>query len=232
MFSSSKLQYSRLYFPFIDEITEICIKSKFSEKCSNTDRRAGAKLYRPNLTAVDHSILRVRERVPIFTYLSRRDCERGLVLEYLLKGIVTFDFVLGHKSSKISLKFSKPRFLTAKQENKLMAVDIYMKMGSNPARPEIFQTLFSLLLKKRSMLRRLLSYLFPNPQFTYMIFKALWCFHVSSEANNLANEYRTLLYGLLLPDGIQSFLLLEATQIGLYELHLRKYGFCYVICSL
>ena len=175
MFSSSKLQYSRLYFPLIDEITEICIKSKLSEKCSNTDRRAGAKLYRPNLTAVDHSILRVRERVPIFTYLSGRDCECELVLDYLLKGIVTFDFVLGHKSLKISLKFSKPRFLTAKQKSKLMAVDIYiyMKMGSNLARPEIFQTLFSLLLKKRSMLRRFLSYLFPNPQFTYMIFKAL-----------------------------------------------------------
>ena len=57
MFSSSKLQYSRLYFPFIDEVTEICIKSKFSEKCSNTDRRVGAKLYRLNLTAVNHSIL-------------------------------------------------------------------------------------------------------------------------------------------------------------------------------
>ena len=57
MYSSSKLQYSRLNFSFIDEITEICIKSKFSEKCSNTDRRVGAKLYRLNFTAVDHSIL-------------------------------------------------------------------------------------------------------------------------------------------------------------------------------
>ena len=57
IFSSSKLQYSRLYFPFIDEVTEICIKSKFSEKCSNTDRGVGAKLYRLNLTAVNHSIL-------------------------------------------------------------------------------------------------------------------------------------------------------------------------------
>lgn len=39
----------------------------------------------------------------------------------------------------------------------------------------------------------------------------------SSEANNLANEHRTLLYGLLLADGIRSFLLLEDTQIGLHE---------------
>lgn len=42
-------------------------------------------------------------------------------------------------------------------------------------------------------------------------------FHVSSEANNLANEHRTSLYGLLLADGIRSFLLLEDTQIGLHE---------------
>ena len=124
MYSSSKLQYSRLNFSFIDEITEICIKSKFSEKCSNTDHRVGAKLYRLNLTAVDHSILEVQERVPIFTYLSRRNCERGLVLEYVVKGIVTFDFVLGHKSLEIYLKFSQLRFLTAKQKSKLITVDI------------------------------------------------------------------------------------------------------------
>ena len=59
-----------------------------------------------------------------------------------------------------------------------MTVDIWKSyklgiaqlIGSNPARPEIFPTLFSLLLKKCSMLRRLLSYLFLNSQFTYKIF--------------------------------------------------------------
>ena len=125
MFSSSKLQYSKLYFPFIYEGTEICINSKSCEKCGNTDLRARAKLYRPNLTAVNHSILRVWERVPIFAHLPRRNCERGLVSEYLIKGIVTFDFVLGHKSLEISLKLSQPRFLTAKQKSKLMTVDIW-----------------------------------------------------------------------------------------------------------
>ena len=94
------------------------------KKCSNTDLRAGAKLYRPNITTVNHSILRVRERVPIFAQLPRRNCERGLVSDYLVKGTVTFDFVLGHKSLEISLKFSQPRFLTAKQKSKLMIVDI------------------------------------------------------------------------------------------------------------
>ena len=98
MFSLSKLQYSRLYFAFIDEVAEICITSKFCEKCSKTYRREGAKLYRLNLSAVDHSTLRVRERVPIFAHLPKRNRERGLVSEYLVKGIVTFDFVLGHKS--------------------------------------------------------------------------------------------------------------------------------------
>ena len=44
MFSSSKLQYSRLYFPFIYEGTEICLNFKFCEKRGNTDLRAGAKL--------------------------------------------------------------------------------------------------------------------------------------------------------------------------------------------
>ena len=85
IFSSSKLQNFKLHFPFIDEVTEIFINSKFCEKCSSTDRRTGAKLYRPNLTAVDHSILRVRERVPIFANLPRWNCERGLVSEYLAK---------------------------------------------------------------------------------------------------------------------------------------------------
>ena len=36
--------YSRLYFPFIYEGTEICLNFKFCEKRSNTDLRAGAKL--------------------------------------------------------------------------------------------------------------------------------------------------------------------------------------------
>ena len=74
MFSSSKLQYSKFFFPFIYEGTEICINSKSCEKCGNTDLRAGAKLYRPNLIAVNHSILRVRERVPIFAHLPKRNC--------------------------------------------------------------------------------------------------------------------------------------------------------------
>ena len=49
-------------------------------------------------------------------HLPWRNSERGLVSEYLVKGIVTFDFVLGHKSLEISLKFSQPRFLTTKQK--------------------------------------------------------------------------------------------------------------------
>ena len=124
MFSSRKLQYSRLYFPFIYEIIEVFINSKLCEKCSNTDLRAGAKLYRLNITAVNHSILRVRGRVPIFAQLPRRNCEHGLVSDNLVKSIVTFDSVLGHKSLEISLKFSQPRFMTAKQKSKLMIVDI------------------------------------------------------------------------------------------------------------
>ena len=44
MFSSSKLQYSRLYFPFIYEGTKMCLNFKFYEKRGNTDLRAGAKL--------------------------------------------------------------------------------------------------------------------------------------------------------------------------------------------
>ena len=62
------------FFPFIYEGTEICINSKSCEKCGNTDLRAGAKLYRPILIAVNHSILRVRERVPIFAHLPKRNC--------------------------------------------------------------------------------------------------------------------------------------------------------------
>ena len=42
--------------------------------------------------------------------------ECGLVSEYLVKGIAIFDFVLGHKSLEISLKFSQPRLLTTKQK--------------------------------------------------------------------------------------------------------------------
>ena len=44
MFSSSKLQYSRLYFPFIYEGTKMCLNFKFCETRGNTDLRAGAKL--------------------------------------------------------------------------------------------------------------------------------------------------------------------------------------------
>ena len=44
MFSSSKLQYSRLYFPFIFVGTKMCLNFKFCEKRGNTDLRAGAKL--------------------------------------------------------------------------------------------------------------------------------------------------------------------------------------------
>ena len=44
MFSSSKLQYSRLYFPFIYEGTKMCLNFKFCEKRGNTDLRTGAKL--------------------------------------------------------------------------------------------------------------------------------------------------------------------------------------------
>ena len=46
---------------------------------------------------MNHSILQVRERVPKLAYLPQRNSERGLVSEYLVKGVVTFDFVLGHK---------------------------------------------------------------------------------------------------------------------------------------
>ena len=54
------------------------------------------------------------------------ECEREYpYLHIYQKGIVTFDFVLGHKSLEISLKFSQPRFLTAKQKSKLMTVDIW-----------------------------------------------------------------------------------------------------------
>ena len=35
----------------------ICINSKSCVKCSNTDLRVSAKLYRPNLSAVDYSLL-------------------------------------------------------------------------------------------------------------------------------------------------------------------------------
>ena len=44
MFSSSKLQYSGLYFPFIYEGTKMCLNFKFCQKRGNTDLRAGAKL--------------------------------------------------------------------------------------------------------------------------------------------------------------------------------------------
>ena len=44
MFSSSKLRYSGLYFPFIYEGTKMCLNFKFCEKHGNTDLRAGAKL--------------------------------------------------------------------------------------------------------------------------------------------------------------------------------------------
>ena len=44
MFSSCKLQYSGLYFPFIYEGTKMCLNFKFCEKRGNTDLRAGAKL--------------------------------------------------------------------------------------------------------------------------------------------------------------------------------------------
>ena len=44
MFSSSKLRYSGLYFPFIYEGTKMCLNFKFCEKRGNTDLRAGAKL--------------------------------------------------------------------------------------------------------------------------------------------------------------------------------------------
>ena len=44
MFSSSKLQYTGLYFPFIYEGTKMCLNFKFCEKRGNTDLRAGAKL--------------------------------------------------------------------------------------------------------------------------------------------------------------------------------------------
>ena len=44
MFSSSKLQYSRLYLFQAYEGTEICLNFKFCEKRGNTDLRAGAKL--------------------------------------------------------------------------------------------------------------------------------------------------------------------------------------------
>ena len=44
LISCSVQQYSRLYFPFIYEGTEICLNFKFCEKRGNTDLRAGAKL--------------------------------------------------------------------------------------------------------------------------------------------------------------------------------------------
>ena len=44
MFSSSKLQYSGLYFPFIYKGTKMCLNFKFCEKRGNTDLSAGAKL--------------------------------------------------------------------------------------------------------------------------------------------------------------------------------------------
>ena len=44
IFSSGKLQYSRLYFPFIYEGTKMCLNFKFCEKRRDTDLRAGAKL--------------------------------------------------------------------------------------------------------------------------------------------------------------------------------------------
>ena len=44
LISCSDQQYSRLYFPFIYEGTEICLNFKFCEKRGNTDLRAGAKL--------------------------------------------------------------------------------------------------------------------------------------------------------------------------------------------
>ena len=56
VFSSSKLLNFRLYFIVINEVIGICVNSQFCEKCNNTDLRAEAKLYRPNLTAVDYSL--------------------------------------------------------------------------------------------------------------------------------------------------------------------------------
>ena len=47
----------------------IYIYSKFCENFSNTHLRAIAKLCRPNLTAVNYSLLRVRESVTIFAHL-------------------------------------------------------------------------------------------------------------------------------------------------------------------
>ena len=125
MFSSSKLQYSRLYFPFIYEVIEIFINSKLCEKMQQYRSQGGGQTVPPEHYHCEpqHSPS-ARERVPIFAQLPRRNCERGLVSDYLVKGIVTFDFVLGHKSLEISLKFSQPRFVTAKQKSKLMIVDI------------------------------------------------------------------------------------------------------------
>ena len=62
---------------------------------------------------------------------------------------------------------------------------IAQPIGSNPARPEFFPTLFSLLLKKCSMLRRLLSYLFLYPQFTYKIFIYPQSFLLCSQESRL-----------------------------------------------
>lgn len=57
MFSSSKLPNFRLYFFIvIYEVIGIGINSKLCEKWGNRDLRAGAKLYRPNLTAEDYSL--------------------------------------------------------------------------------------------------------------------------------------------------------------------------------
>ena len=52
-------------------VYRICTSSKFCEKRNITNLRASGKLYCPNLTAVDYSLLRVRESVPIFSPLLR-----------------------------------------------------------------------------------------------------------------------------------------------------------------
>ena len=72
---------------------------------------------------------------------------------------------------------------------------IAQPIGSNPARPEFFPTLFSLLLKKCSMLRRLLSYfLIRSSHIRFLYIHSHSCFVVKNLGCENLREISKLLW--------------------------------------
>ena len=105
MFSSSKLQYSKFFF--LLSMREQKFVSTLNPVKNVAIQISGRG---PNCTA---------QTLSLWT-IAFSECEREYpYLHIYQKGIVTFDFVLGHKSLEISLKFSQPRFLTAKQKKQI-----------------------------------------------------------------------------------------------------------------